>query len=416
MKFLMVSDDGAGCGAALRIAEEGNEIAVSIMDPFGMHSCDGLVMKVEEYDFTIDEDTILIFDSTGMGTLADAFLKAGFAVVGGSGLMDRLENDRRFAYQQIRKLGMAQPKAWFYNDWESAKAFVAGDGAKSRLVFKPCGEHSGNVPSYVSADAEDLLAMLAYYEREMGRRIDFMLQEFVAGVEVDTALWFSHGKPLLPADRTLETKKLMDGDRGPAGGCSGNILYAVDWDRITASQLDKILPWAQEQNYTGIIQVNAIATDKDVFVLEFTPRMGYDCEPTVFNELLDGELGKFFADVALGQASSIPLRAGFAGGIRLSISPYPSSRAHAPSGIPLRGIKNFDHFYPYDIERDDELNLLSSGGEGKIGVATGLADTIPDAIAAAEKVAGAVVLPDVQYRLDLAGLFQKRFDEVKSLL
>ncbi len=109
MKFLMVSDDGAGCGLALRIAEEGNEIAVAIMDPFGMHSCDGLVQKVEEYSFAIDEDTVLIFDSTGMGMMADAFSKAGFPVVGGSSLMDRLENDRRFAFQQIRKLGMSQP-------------------------------------------------------------------------------------------------------------------------------------------------------------------------------------------------------------------------------------------------------------------------------------------------------------------
>ncbi len=415
MKFLLVSDDGAGCGLALRIAEEGNDISVAIRDAVGLHVCDGLVRKIEDYKFMPDPDTVVIFDSTGMGWLADLLMKLGHPVCCASLLMDRLENDRRFAFQIIRKLGMKQPNSWFFNDWESAKEFLAGDGAKLRLVFKPCGESSGNIPSYVSADAEDLSAMLGYYERELPAQVDFMLQEFVEGVEVDTALWFSHGKPLLPCDRTLETKHLMDGDRGPSGGCSGNIMYSCGWDRIARAQLEKFLPWAKSENYTGILQVNSIATADEVYVLELTPRLGYDSEPTVFNELLDGEVGKFFSDLAHGQAENIPLKPGFAAGVRLTISPWPSTRIHAPSGIPVRGVKDFSHFYPYDIERAPDGNLYSMGACGMIGVATGLADSIPDAMTKAYEVAGSVILPDVQYRGDLSGLFLKRFEDIEAV-
>ena len=415
MKFLMVSDDGAGCGLALRIAEEGNEIAVAIEDPFGLHVCDGLVQKIESRKFTPDKDTVIIFDSTGMGWMADHFARAGYPVCCGSSLMDQLENDRRFAFHLIRKLGMEQPRSWFFNDWKTAREFVSESGRELRLVFKPCGESSGNIPSYVSADSEDLLGMLRYYEHDFPAIRDFMLQEFIEGVEVDTAIWFSRGALLLPADRTLESKQLMDGGRGESGGCTGNILYACDWDRIAQAQLDKFLPWAKDEGFTGILQVNSIATPDSVYILELTPRLGYDSEPTIFNELFDGEIGKFFSDLALGQSEDMPLKSGFAGGIKLSIPPWPSARAHAPRGIPLRGVAGFDHFYPYDIERDQEGKLFSAGGEGKIGIATGLADTIPGAMAEAYKVAGGVILPDVQYRGDLAELFEKRSKAIKDL-
>jgi phosphoribosylamine-glycine ligase len=330
--------------------------------------------------------------------------------------MDRMENDRRFFYQLMRQAGIKQPLSWFFTDWDAAYEFLDGRGKAMRLVFKPCGEHSGNVPSYVSSDAEDLRAMLKWYRRELGDECDFMLQEFVEGLEISTELWLSRGKPIWPMIHNFETKAMMEGNRGKSGGCTGAMCWPTQSDRVIESSVTPLLPWLEKAEYTGLLDISTITTPADVFVLECCPRPGYDTTPTWVQESFDGDLAELFAAMASGKAEPLPAKEGFAGGVRLTVAPWPSIQFACPGDVPVRGIPDFEHFYPYDIRRNKEGDIFTVPAFGMVGIATGSGSTLAEAMEAAYKVADAAKVPEVQYRHDLGELFQSQYDELQELL
>jgi phosphoribosylamine--glycine ligase len=395
-------------GLALRLQEEGHEVCIWIRDSEAASNCKGLLEEVE--DFTVDHDTLVVADCTGSGVHCDTYRAAGCAVLGGSAIADKLETDRAYATEIFESCGIETPKAESFTDWEQAREYV--ETLEERLVFKPEGDLSGVVPSYVSTGVEDMLAMLEFYKAQQPATVPaFALQEFIEGTCVSTEAWFSIDHFVRPFNHTIERKQLMNDDLGPSGGCTGNVVWGC-FDTecpICEETVVRLEGFLRSVSYAGPIDVNVVVSDDGIYALEFTPRFGYDATPTLLCSLLSSPIGIFLDSVAIGNCEEMPLFPGFSAGVRLTVPPWPSEKFHAGEGIPLRGLKSFDRFYPYNVMKGEETDFVTSGAYGIVGIALGSGASIDEAFADAYKLAKKIKLPDKQYRTDLAEVCSKDY-------
>lgn len=407
-KFLLLSGAGDGCGLALRLRQEGNDVAVWIREARSKQNFDGLLMKVKRWEEFLDDDTIVLFDSTGGGTTAERLKSRGHFVFAGGDFADQLEQDRGLALSLCEEAGIKVPHSETFHSWDKAKVYIKERDA--RLVFKPSGELGKAISSYVAYDAQDMLEMMDVFEEEAeGKKPEFELQDFKKGVAISTEGWFNGREFMRPFNHTLERKQIMADNLGPSGGCAGNIVWTFGTDRVLEEGLMLIAPVLEHHEYKGPIDLNTVVNDDGVWALEFTPRFGYDALPALL-EMFEGSVSDTIASIARGEYPTIlQLKSGFGAGLRMSIPPYPSERFHPDEGIPIRGFVRTDrpHLYFYDVMFTEQGRLVSTAAYGAIAVATAYADEYPAAMAACEALADRARIPDKQYREDLTAEFAK---------
>lgn len=64
------------------------------------------VEKTDDWEPSRDWADVIVFDDIGFGAAAERLRKDGKAVVGGSVASDRLELDRDFGQEQLKKAGL----------------------------------------------------------------------------------------------------------------------------------------------------------------------------------------------------------------------------------------------------------------------------------------------------------------------
>ena len=190
-KFLLISGGGDGLGLALRLKQEGNDVAVWIREGRAKSNYDGLIKKVKKWEEFLDASTVVIFDSSGGGRTAERLRARGHFVFAGSQFADQLELDRAVAFDIMQQAGIKTPKSKTFRSWEKAKDYVKARDTK--LVFKASGETSNYLGSYVSYDTNDLIEMLDYFaDVTAGKgKPEFEIQDFVEGTEVSSEGWFN---------------------------------------------------------------------------------------------------------------------------------------------------------------------------------------------------------------------------------
>ena len=410
MKFLMVSKEGDGAHVLKMIENEGNEVSLYIERPDCRSAWDGLLPKVKKV--TPTKDTVVIFDTSGFGKLADKLMRAGIPVVGGSGFADQLEQDRQFGLDLMVEAGIKVPFSQEFDKFDGIEKFLDSH-SDGRFVFKPSGKGLPSFLTYVSCDNDDLLEYVAYVEKNYGKNVEsFVLQEFIEGVAVSTELWCDGEKFIRPAIHDLELKAFMNGCLGPATGCAGNLIWIESGScRISSSGLARVESQVAESGHVGPIDLNAIVNDDGVWGLEWTPRFGYDSTP-VQMFMFDGEIGKFFSDIARKQLDyDMPLKDEFGAGVRFTIPPDPleppsvgdAQEVRPNGGIPIRGLtdKNAGSFFFYEVMEDDG-RLVHSPGIGILGVAVGVHRKPWEAWELAYGALGDLKVPELQYRTDLS--------------
>src|SRR5208337_2073304 len=257
-------------------------------------------------------------------------------------------------------------------------------------------------------------------EKEQGSsEVEITIQEFIEGVAVSTEGWFN-GEDWAEGmfNHTIERKHSMNGDLGPSGGCTGNVVWRCDAsDPIVKQTLTKLTKVLREHRYVGCIDINCIVNEDGVYGLEFTPRFGYDSFPTTLHSLCDFNFGSFIDSMARGDVCSESLSEGFGVGVRLTLPPWPSEKYQVQAGVRVRGLTEEDKrwFYPYGVMLvEDELQ--SSHGVGIVGVVNGYGDSIGEAFARAYEIVTRLRIPEVQYRTDLAQECLKDYRQLKDLL
>lgn len=423
MNFLMVSKYGEGAGLLHDIELEGNEVELHIYNEKYKTVWDGLIKKTDKVE--PKEDTVVIFDFSGMGKLADSLRKEGFPVVGASEFADKLEQDRMFGLNMMEKAGIKVPFTAEFDKFSvgEIKNFLKEHGDDGRFVFKPSGEGLPCFLTYCASDADDLIKWVEYADKYFGKQIEsFVLQEFKEGVCVSTEMWCDGKKFIRPANHTVEVKKVMNGELGPATGCSGNLVWAEfdETHRILREGILKAEKLVVEAGYVGPMDLNAVVNDDGVFGLEWTPRFGYDAMPTLI-KMLKGGVGKFMSDIARGQGSRLDISDKMGAAIRVTIPPYPLDPTDVDDvekvspniGVPIRGIPDDkkDCFYLYEVmEQDDEL--VHAVGIGVVADVIGFGSDAFEAFDEPYELLEELSLPNKQYRTDLDSCLDGMVEEV----
>lgn len=410
---LIMSLDGDGVPLAIRLASEGHIVKVCIKHAEAKKSLRGYKNpSLINQPRMLDQFDLILYDMSGLGDQAENMKEAGRFVIGGGAVNDKLELDREYGEKVASKLLSVQiPKGPKVDN--KAGLIKELERSTKPMVVKPL---DNKLPTLTLVSGDDANRTLISIARNMGEKIcPCILQERIDGVEISTEGWFD-GEQFQSFNHTIEYKRLFEGDHGPQTGCMGNIVWVCGEDEIVKRALLPLQPLLQRVEYLGPIDVNLIATEKDLHFLEFTPRFGYDAIQT-FTELIKGSLFDFFWNLCV--KGRLPkMRDQYALGVRMSMPPYP----HHEGADLLSGLQVLDidggarkHLFLADVMRGADQTEILAGVDGVIGCAVSRGSDITEARRRAYRtIDKSVIHPDVQFRKDIGAGVEKKIEQLKT--
>jgi phosphoribosylamine--glycine ligase len=411
MRFLGIAETCDLAALYLRLRDEGHQVKVSISEPEACGTLAGMIEQVPNWRAALSwirevgDDGALIFESVseGFGALQDSLRADGYQVIGGSRFGDRLENDRAYAQQVLAEHGFPAGHVHEFSDSLAADAFIRAH--PGRYVLKFSGPAFASSDNYIGQldDGSDVRAMLRH--RGAGSA-NFILMEFIDGVEMGIGAYFDGERFLLPACLDWEHKRFFAGDMGELTGEMGTVATfdgGKDFFERTLGRLEHIF---RGRRHVGYINLNTIVNDRGIWPLEFTCRFGYPGF-AVLSPLQATPWGELLRMMLDGLGQTFETRPGFSTGIVLTTPPFPYSRKQVPEPIGLPVL------FKGELSDDDRINLhygeigctegdlVTSGLYGWTMVATGCGSTIDTARNNAYARAARVHIPNVRYRLDI---------------
>ena len=413
MRVLLISSFAEGGYFAWWLKQEGHSVDCVLKDRHYASVMGGLVEWRESAESPESYDLVLL-DMSGHGPVADE-ARLVTPTLGGSTLADKLESDRVFGIEYMEKCGIRVPP------WEAfdnpADAIRLVKKTKKRYVYKAVG-HGDCSTTYVSKSPEDLAGYIGrLFEATPSKQ--FILQEFVKGVECSTEMWLNR-TGYYAVNHTLEAKKLLTGDLGPNCGCAGSVVWMPTLDTpLFKRGLKRSVGHLQADGYCGMIDLNTIVTEDEVWGLEWTPRCGYDATANLI-QLLPMELGQFLFTIAAGRKLSVfTPKHRFAASTRIYIPPYPAELPDKfyRKDVPIEGltVESLKRFHPFDARYEEESGKFATAGvNGWVGTPLGVGDSIGEAFDSVTTMIHGLKVPDMGWRSDIAENVAKRYAELSN--
>ncbi|MBU0957508.1 MAG: phosphoribosylamine--glycine ligase [Nanoarchaeota archaeon] len=324
-KFLFVSWDANITDVAWQVSKQGHDVKCYIKEESEKEVGDGFVEKVDDWRKEVDWADVIVFDYVmGMGKLADELRKKGKAVVGGTPYTDKLEDDRSFGQEELKKYGVNIVPYRDFTNFEDAITFVKENPAK--YVIKPSGEAGNNKGLLFVGeedDGRDVIEVLGDYKRAWEKKIpQFQLQKRVNGVEIAVGAFFNGKKFIEPININFEHKKLFPGNLGPSTGEMGTTMFWSKPNKIFNHTLKKFEGRLVEEGYVGYIDINCIVNHNGIYPLEFTSRFGY---PTINiqQEGMITSISELLYNLANGIDFKFKTKMGFQIGVVIVVPPFP---------------------------------------------------------------------------------------------
>ncbi|MEE4175803.1 MAG: phosphoribosylglycinamide synthetase C domain-containing protein [Xanthomonadales bacterium] len=417
--FLFVSYDGLIGDVAWRVQEEGNEVRYSVKNPVDQEVGAGFVPMVDDWREHVDWADVIVFDDVlGMGTEAAELREQGKLVVGGTPYTDRLEDDRSFGQEELKKHGIPIVPYRHFESFEDAIAFVKANPA--RYVIKPSGE-AQNTKGLLfvgeEEDGSDVLQVLRDYHQAWRDKIpQFQLQKRVVGVEVAVGAFFNGKRFCHPINVNFEHKKLFPGNLGPSTGEMGTAMFWSGPNRLFNKTLKKLEPKLAEEGYVGYIDLNCIVSGSAIHPLEFTARFGY---PTIFiqQEGITTPMGELFHGIASGTRDDFRTRSGFQVGVRIVVPPFPFND---PETFRVKSKDTVIHFkkgkegiHFEDVKRVNDEWVIT-GSSGVILVVVGMGQTMKQAQKQAYQRVANLIIPHMYYRVDIGDRWLEDSDRLHN--
>jgi len=419
-KFLFVSWMSLSGDVAWKIKEEGNEVKIYVDDDEDADVYDGLLDKVEKWEDCIDWADVIVFDDTRFGETAEELRKKGKLVIGGTVYTDRLEEDREFGQEEMKKFGMNTLPNHNFTSFDAAIKFIQEN--PGRYVFKPCGKASYEEKNLLfigeEEDGKDILEILVNNKDFLAKKIEtFQLQKYVAGVEIATGAFFNGKNFIQPININFEHKKLFPGDRGPFTGDMGALMYWSAPNTIYNNTLLKMEKVLAEHGYVGYFDINCIVNGRGIYPLEFTCRFGYPTISTQIEGILE-PIGEFFWKLAGGQNFEIKTKKGFQIGVVLAVPPYPFYSKdifsfYKDSSVLFKNNTSREGIYWGDVKMIDGV-LKLAGESGYVLIVTGSGITVEDARRQAYNRIKNIRLQDMFYRVDIGTRWFHDSDKLQS--
>ena len=419
-KFLFVSLTGLVGDIAWQVLKEGHEVRYFIGDKEEKDIADGFVPKTEDWEKDVDWADVIVFDDTlGQGEKAVALRQRGKAVVGGTPYTDRLEDDRSFGQEELKKAGVTIIPYRDFDNFDDAIAYVQEN--PSRYVIKPSGA-AGNVKRRLfvgdEEDGKDVVRMLEAYKKAFSDEIKvFQLQKRVVGVEVAVGAFFNGKTYVHPINTNFEHKKLFPGNSGPPTGEMGTTMFWSEPNKIFEQTLLKMEPQLAAEGYVGYIDVNCIVNNNGIYPLEFTSRFGY---PTIFiqQEGMITPIGLFLDDLAHGRDPKLKVKSGFQVGVRIVMPPFPFDDDATFESFTKNAVIVFKKGTPEEVHIEDtkivEGQWLVAGTSGVVLTVVGLGQTMKQAREQAYARVRNILIPNMYYRDDIGERWAEDSDKLHN--
>lgn len=328
-------------------------------------------------------------------------------VIGASAITEDLELDRHKGIELAEKMGFAIPEMQTFKKLKDGAKFL--QGRKDLWVFKPQNNQDIDL-TYVEKFAGELLTkIIEEYTQRVGD-IEFILQKKIDGTEVSSEVWIAGGP--VHYNQTIENKRLMDADLGPAIGSQSNTVWLKKDDNgVIVGPLTKMANYLTANGYIGPCDANCIVKGGVPYFLEWTPRLGWDALYCLLT-LIKGKITDFFVNDFKSD-----FHEGFAAGERLSIPPYPYGfselrRMYARDVSIIGKLRDYPRFWAEDVY--DDGGLKCAGADGILGVVAARGKTVEEAWGRVYNAIKKVkVCSYPQYRTDGLNKARKRIERLK---
>ena len=418
--FLFVSLTGLISDIAWQVSKEGHEVRYFIGDKKEKDIADGFVPKSKDWEKDVDWADIIVFDDTlGQGEKAKKLRESGKPVIGGTPYSDRLEDDRSFGQEELKRVGV---NIIPYADFDSFdKAVDHVEQNPGRYVIKPSGE-AQNVKRRLFVgeedDGQDVIRMLEAYKKAFSDEIKvFQLQRRVVGVEVAVGAFFNGKNFVYPINVNFEHKKLFPGDIGPPTGEMGTTMFWSEPNELFKQTLLKMESMLATEGYVGYIDLNTIVNNHGIYPLEFTARFGY---PTISIQQAGmlTPIGQFFWDLANGNDPKLKTRSGFQIGVRIVVPPFPFDDDETFDSFSKGAAIVFkkpinDEMHIEDVKQKNGQWVVA-GTSGVILIVVGTGQTMKQTQAQVYSRIKNVMIPNMYYRTDIGDRWEEDSDKLHN--
>jgi len=438
--ILFMSNSGECLPIAYRMQKEGTEVKVYLHNSRYRKNYNNIIPKVGLKDLkrAVKKAELIIFDITRVnektrqdiallkmfgvpkksptvfGPVADEMKAMGKKVIGASTWTEKIEMDRKLGADIAKKIGLKDPETVEFSSLKEGVKFLKTEGRKDLWVFKPENNLDLDM-TYVEKFNGELADKIANeYRQRLGTdKVEFILQKRVEGVEISSELWWN-GKDAVHFNHTLEDKRLMNFNLGPAIGSQSNTVWIKkDENGLLVKELKKLIPYLKRANYVGPIDINVIISKKDhkPYFLEFSPRFGYDAIYCLLT-LIKGSLTEFFLN-----GFQTEFYDGFASSQRITIPPFPYADKQLLNAMAKDIlIKNkLEDFWMEDVYMDDKGNIRCAGSDGIIGVVAERGNSLGGSVGNVyRKIDKLKIGSYIQYRTDLGKSQNKRMKQLQE--
>jgi len=419
LKFLFVTHEALCVDLAWHVKKEGHDVKFCIQSKEDKDVGDGFVDKVDNWTDHQNWADVIVFDDTGFGETADKLRKEGKLVVGGSVYTDKLEDDRDFGQEELKKAGINILPHYDFTNFDDAIKFLKDN--PSRYVLKPSGAAQNEKELLFvgrEEDSKDVIQILELYKKNWAKKIKtFQLQRHATGVEVAVGAFFNGKEFIMPVCVNFEHKKLFPGELGPSTGEMGTSCYWSTMSQIFKSTLDRMQPALANSGYVGYVDINCIVNSRGIYPLEFTTRFGY---PTISLQLegIQSPVGEFLYAMAKGEKYELKVKKGFQICVVVAVPPFPfldpaAFKKYSEDATIIFQKPNYESVHLGDVKFvEDDWRL--AGVSGYALIITGSGSTMDEARKQAYTRVRNIIIPNIFYRTDIGERWSEDSDRLQT--
>ena len=330
-------------------------------------------------------DLIVLSDNAYEMHTLEKYHNEGYPIFGTNLLGAKLELDREYGMEVMRRGGLDVMPSKEFKTYNEAIAYVQAN--PKRYVSKPSGD-ADKALSYVSSSAADMIFMLEKWKKQGKNKYNFILQEFVPGIEVAVGAWLGPNGFSKHVCENWEHKKLMPSNYGCNTGEQGTVVRYVAESNLFEETLARFEDYLTMIGHRGYVDLAFIIDEKgSPRPLEWTTRPGWP----LFNiqtSMHKGSVVQWMLDLLNGK-DTLKVRDKTCTGIVIPIGDYPKTKTTGRdhSGFPIYGLSNDPHLHlcevmkgraPHMVEGEvKEIDCLVTAGD-YVAVACGLGDNVRD--------------------------------------
>lgn len=337
--------------------------------------------------------------------IADEFQKNKIPIFAPTKQASRLEGEKKFAKELMKKYNIPTAQFEIFTDEKSARRYI--EAKSTPIVIKASGLAAGK-GAMVCQTKDDAFTAVerALVQNEFGIAGEtIVIEEFLTGEEA-SIIAITDGKTILPLISSQDHKALLIGDKGPNTGGMGAYAPAPLVNQALEEEIDQkvfnpLLKALQTEGieYCGVIYAGIIVTEKGPYVLEFNCRFG-DPETQVILPLLVSNLTETMFAAINGKLTGIELkwRKDYALCVVAVSNGYPGKYE---KGKAITGnLQNQDDVIIFHAGTEKREGKLYTAGGRVLGV-TGIGSTLSLAQKKAYQALSGIKFDGIYFRTDI---------------